>query len=47
MNDFEVFDFVERCEKHGSAAAILDDLLQTVKGLGFDHLILSGVPTAG
>ena len=47
MDDIEVFDFVERCENYLSPAAILEDLLRSVKTLGFEHLILSGVPTAG
>jgi LuxR family quorum sensing-dependent transcriptional regulator len=38
------FDFVERCETHRTAGALLDDLLASVRQFGFEHLILSGVP---
>ena len=44
MVDADVFDFVERCRKHTATAPLLDDLLNTVRNLGFEHLILSGVP---
>ncbi|MER9951871.1 LuxR family transcriptional regulator [Mesorhizobium sp. M0047] len=47
MIDSDVFDFVERCRKHGAAASLLTDLLETVKKIGFEHLILSGVPLGG
>lgn len=47
MIDSEVFDFVERCRKHTATAPLLDDLLETVRNLGFEHLILSGVPLSG
>lgn len=47
MIDADVFDFIERCEAHKGPEQILDDLLKTVKVLGFSHLILSGVPIGG
>lgn len=47
MIDSDVFDFVERCRKHSATAPVLGDLLATVKDLGFEHLILSGVPLGG
>ncbi|MER9228936.1 LuxR family transcriptional regulator [Mesorhizobium sp. M0664] len=47
MIDSEVFDFVERCRKHANVGQLLTDLLHTVKTLGFEHLILSGVPLGG
>ncbi|MER8640195.1 LuxR family transcriptional regulator [Mesorhizobium sp. M1365] len=47
MIDSEVFEFVERCNKHTATGPLLGDLLETVKSLGFEHLILSGVPLGG
>ncbi|MER9349972.1 LuxR family transcriptional regulator [Mesorhizobium sp. M0227] len=47
MIDADVFDFVERCRKHSLAKTLLGDLLETVRNLGFEHLILSGVPLGG
>ncbi|MER8849327.1 LuxR family transcriptional regulator [Mesorhizobium sp. M0757] len=47
MIDADVFDFVERCRRHATSGQLLDDLLQTVRSLGFEHLILSGVPLGG
>ncbi|MDX8449845.1 hypothetical protein [Mesorhizobium captivum] len=47
MIDSDVFDFVERCRRHTAAEQLLTDLLDTVKSLGFEHLILSGVPLGG
>ncbi|QND61798.1 helix-turn-helix transcriptional regulator [Mesorhizobium huakuii] len=44
MEDTDAFDFIERCESHRRSKSLLDDLLSTVKVLGFDHLIFSGVP---
>jgi LuxR family transcriptional regulator, quorum-sensing system regulator BjaR1 len=40
------FDFVERCSRHRSASALLDDLLSCIKNFGYEYLILSGVPIA-
>lgn len=45
--DNEVLDFVERIDGHKTAGALLDDLLTTVRGYGFDHLIYTGVPVGG
>ncbi|WP_318012002.1 autoinducer binding domain-containing protein [Mesorhizobium sp. ESP-6-4] len=45
--DSDVFDFVERCRKHTATGPLLSDLLETVRNLGFEHLILSGVPLGG
>ncbi|MER8757900.1 hypothetical protein NKH69_19800 [Mesorhizobium sp. M0976] len=42
-----MFDFVERCRKHTATGPLLGDLLETVRNLGFEHLILSGVPLGG
>lgn len=47
MIDSDVFDFVERCQKHKATGPLLTDLLDAVRNLGFDHLILSGVPLGG
>jgi hypothetical protein len=47
MIDSDVFDFVERCRRHTSTGPLLGDLLETVRNLGFEHLILSGVPLGG
>ncbi|WP_292670698.1 LuxR family transcriptional regulator [Mesorhizobium sp.] len=47
MIDSDVFDFIERCRKHTATAPLLNDLLETVRNLGFEHLILSGVPLGG
>ncbi|MER9229800.1 LuxR family transcriptional regulator [Mesorhizobium sp. M0664] len=47
MIDSDVFDFVERCRKHTATGPLLGDLLETVRNLGFEHLILSGVPLGG
>lgn len=47
MIDSDVFDFVERCRKHTATGPLLSDLLETVRKLGFEHLILSGVPLGG
>ncbi|TIX52819.1 MAG: autoinducer-binding protein, partial [Mesorhizobium sp.] len=47
MIDSDVFDFVERCRKHTATGPLLSDLLETVRNLGFEHLILSGVPLGG
>ncbi|MER9164666.1 LuxR family transcriptional regulator [Mesorhizobium sp. M0715] len=47
MIDSDVFDFVERCRKHTATGPLLSDLLDTVRDLGFEHLILSGVPLGG
>lgn len=44
MIDSDVFDFVERCRNHTATGPLLSDLLETVRNLGFEHLILSGVP---
>ncbi|MGX5851510.1 hypothetical protein ACWGTO_31220 [Mesorhizobium sp. PL10] len=40
MIDSDVFDFVERCRMHTATGPLLDDLLETVRNLGFEHLIL-------
>lgn len=45
--DADVFDFVERCRQHTATGPLLGDLLKTVRNLGFEHLILSGVPLGG
>ncbi|OJF99928.1 hypothetical protein AX760_25675 [Pararhizobium antarcticum] len=42
--EIETFEFVERCRTHRSTNAVLGDLLQSVGKVGFDHLIVSGVP---
>ncbi|AID34845.2 MULTISPECIES: LuxR family transcriptional regulator [Mesorhizobium] len=47
MIDSDVFDFVERCRNHATAGSLLSDLLNAAKKLGFEHLILSGVPLGG
>ncbi|MER8629688.1 LuxR family transcriptional regulator [Mesorhizobium opportunistum] len=47
MIDSDVFEFVERCRAHTAPGPLLDDVLQTVRNLGFEHLILSGVPLGG
>ncbi|MFU0507168.1 helix-turn-helix transcriptional regulator [Pseudaminobacter sp. NGMCC 1.201702] len=43
----DAYGFIERCRSHGSSAALLKDLLASAKSLGFEHLILSGVPVGG
>lgn len=45
--EHDAFAFIERCWSHTAPAGILDDLLQTVRPLGFDYLIMSGVPVGG
>ncbi|MER9304350.1 LuxR family transcriptional regulator [Mesorhizobium sp. M0496] len=47
MIDSDVFDFVERCQKHKATGPLLTDLLDMARNLGFEHLILSGVPLGG
>lgn len=47
MIDVDAIDFIERCQSHKSAQALLTDLLACVGSLGFHHLILSGVPVGG
>jgi LuxR family quorum sensing-dependent transcriptional regulator len=47
MLDADCFGFIERCRQHRSSTAVLDDLLTSVRSLGFEHLILSGVPVGG
>lgn len=45
--EHEAFDFISRCWDHSAPAELLDDLLRTVRPLGFDYLIMSGVPVGG
>ncbi|PTE06663.1 helix-turn-helix transcriptional regulator [Mesorhizobium helmanticense] len=47
MRDIDAFDFIERCEFHRRPKSLLDDLLSSVKELGFDYLIFSGIPVDG
>jgi LuxR family quorum sensing-dependent transcriptional regulator len=44
MHSDDVFAFVDRCQTYSTAKTILDDLLATSRGLGFEHLLFSGVP---
>jgi LuxR family transcriptional regulator, quorum-sensing system regulator BjaR1 len=43
----DTFGFIERCGVHSTPKDLLDDLSETVKAFGFEHLILSGVPLGG
>lgn len=43
----DTFGFIERCGEHKTPRDLLDDLLASVRALGFEHLILSGVPIGG
>ncbi|MBP1858404.1 helix-turn-helix transcriptional regulator [Rhizobium herbae] len=42
--EVETFEFVERCRTHRTTDALLADLLHAVRKVGFEHLIVSGVP---
>lgn len=42
--EVDTFEFVERCRTHKSTEALLGDLLHAVSKVGFEHLIVSGVP---
>lgn len=47
MVEPDIFDFGTRCQAKRTTAETLDDLLAVARGLGAEHLILSGVPVGG
>jgi LuxR family quorum sensing-dependent transcriptional regulator len=40
----DAFDFMERAKAHGTAEDLLADLSRNVARLGFDHMVLTGLP---